>query len=663
MSLFSLSAPLRWPPAPKRPHECVASTGVSLPIAPPCVARRVMPLFPPPGCHMYDAYRNCFQYRPDAQQKIREAVQQERRHQQQVASLSPEDAAAMTVEANAAASRKAAEMEDGASCRCALDAAQLFATPADVPNPPLPLSRCELHEVLLALSPSWQSYPWRRCFDTATDGFSLSSLYRCMEVVEAKQSQVKTVAFGLFFVHCREDAALSVAQDPSPSESVSSSPVRTSCGTSPATGDSSHSFRAAQRFSSLRYGAAHGTPLHYVLCCFTPEVPCLGRHPANIYFGSTGTFVFRLNQLSCTASRGAWMTTDLEKKERQLQAEQQRQQRHSNAADSLGARSLKRSAAEPHTCAHATATAAVAASPVYGYARLVVMDDGEAGVPVPMPSRMTIEHLPCPERTVDPSVMTSSPLSPPPTNLSPLRTALVSLSNAAAVSGVSNAVDAAMPSPLRRRHRSLRALPPVRAVPQAPLLEKYMWCGHASNKRFIVCNPHFFAIGGGKNGAALYVDEALQYGTSSLWCETFNAPCLCGPRMGSTEASPTSSPASSPLCGEEGLRDGPVTTPVAARGGSARQSSGLPHVEFVINRVVWFSITEDKRDLRTMSPLAASLSSAEAHLCGCGRCSSATPSSNAPLDSMAPAATLTPSVPRASMFVHRCDLLPFAVPM
>ncbi|KAG5486747.1 hypothetical protein LSCM1_08003 [Leishmania martiniquensis] len=651
MSLFSLGASSPRPSAPKSQQERLASTGVSLQITPPCIARRVLPLFPPPGYHMYDAYRNCFQYRPDAQRTLIQAARQER-DLRDLSSLPQGDAATMTAEADAAASHEAALTADRASCRCALDAAQLFATPADVPNPPLPLSRCELHEVLLALSPSWQSYPWRRCFDTATDGFSLSSLYRCMEVVESKQSQVKTVAFGLFFVQSREDAALSIAQYASPSESISSSPLRPSGSVSPAAGDASRSFRAAQRFSSLRYGAAHSTPLHRVLGCFTPEVPCLGRHPANIYFGSTDTFVFRLDQLSCAPSRGAWMVTDVEKRQRQLQA-----------ADSLAFRALKRSAAAPPTCAPATATAAAATTPAYGYARLADFDEGEAGVPVPMPSRMTIEHFPCPQHPVDPSAMASSPLSPP-CETSPMRAALVCLSNAAAVPGVANAADVAVQSPVVRRRRPPRALPPTRTVPLAPLLEKFRWCGHASNKRFIVCNPHFFAIGGGKNGAALYVDETLQYGTSSLWCETFNAPSLFRPRISSSEASPTSSPAPPPFCGEDGLREGPhATAPAPAGGASTRQSCGLPHVEFIISRVVWFSITEDKRDMRTMSPLDASFSCAEAHLCGCGRCSSTNVGSVDTPDSVATAASFEPSLSSPSTFVHRCDLLPLAAPM
>ncbi|CAJ1986194.1 TLD [Leishmania donovani] len=588
---------------------------------------------------MYDAYRNCFQYRPDVRRKLVEAVQRER-HLRHQAALHAGDAATLS----AAVLRKEAVAMDSTSCCCALDAAQLFATPEDMPTPPLPLSRCELHEVLLALSPRWQSYPWRLCFDTASDGFSLSSLYRRMEAVDAKQSQVKTVAFGLFFVHSGEDAALSNAQAASPADSLSASSMNVSYAVSPPAAGASHSFLEAHRSSSRRYGAAHGALQHSVLGCFTPEVPCLGRHAANIYFGSPDTFVFRLDQLSCAPSRGAWMATDVEKKQRPQGAQQQEKQQHGKAA-------------EPHTCAPATSTTAAGAAPAYGYARLVLADDDIAGVPVPMPSRMTIEHSVGSKHTVDKSMVHSSPLLrpsevPPLLNLSPLRATVVLSSNAAAMSGVRGAPDIVVPSPRGRRHRLLRPVHPARVVPQAPLLEKFTWCGNTHNRKFIVCNPHFFAIGGGQSGAALYVDEALQYGTSSTWCETFSAPCLFGPRMGSADVSPVSSLMQSYISGKD-----------SPRGGPARQASGLPHVEFAISRVVWFSITEDKRNLRIMSVADASLPSAEAHRCGCGRYSCANGSHTTTLDTMSAGKSTTPSPPPASTFLHRCDLLPFAAPI
>lgn len=601
---------------------------------------------------MYDAYRNCFQYRPDVQRKLVEAVQRESRLRH-LAALHTGDAATLRAEVSAAVLRKEGVAMDNTSCCCALDAAQLFATPEDMPTPPLPLSRCELHEVLLALSPRWQSYPWRLCFDTASDGFSLSNLYRRMEAVDAKKSQVKTVAFGLFFVHSREDAELSSTQVASPTHSLSASSMSASYAVSPSTAGASHSFREAHRASSRRYGPAHSALQHSVLGCFTPEVPCLGRHSANIYFGSPDTFVFRLDQLSCAPSRGAWMATDVAKGQKPQEAQQQ----HDKAAASLDTDSRKRSAADPYTCAPTTSTTAVGAVPAYSYAQLTVADDDMAGVPVPMPSRMTIEHSVGSKHTIDKSMVHSLPLLPPSEvpphlNASPRRPTAVLSSNAAATFSVRGAPDMVVPSPRGRRHRLLRPVQPARVVPQAPLLEKFTWCGNTHNRKFIVCNPHFFAIGGGQSGAALYVDEALQYGTSSTWCETFSAPCLFGPRMGSPDASPLSLWMQSHISG----RDSP-------RGGPARQTSGLPHVEFAISRVVWFSVTEDKRNLRMMSVADASLPSAEAHRCGCGRYSCAGGSSTTTLDPMSTGKSTAPSPPPASTFVHRCDLLPFAAPM
>ncbi|CAG9568891.1 conserved hypothetical protein [Leishmania major strain Friedlin] len=593
---------------------------------------------------MYDAYRNCFQYRPDVQRKLVKAVQRER-HLRHLAAPHAGDAATSSAEVSAAVLRKEVMEMDSTCCCCALDAAHLFATPEDMPTPPLPLSRCELHEVLLALSPRWQSYPWRLCFDTASDGFSLSSLYRCMEAVDAKQSQVKTVAFGLFFVHSREDAALTNAQTASPVDSLSASSTSPSYALWPPTAGAPHSFCEAHHSSSRRYGAAHGALQHSVLGCFTPEVPCLGRHAANIYFGSTDTFVFRLDQLSCAPSRGAWMATDVEKKQSSQRAQQQEQQQQHGKA------------AEPHTCAPATSTRAVGAAPAYGYAKLALADDDIAGVPVPMPSRVTIEHAGDSKHAVDKSMVHSSPLLPPSEvppllNPSPLRAAVVSSSNAAAMSSVHGAPDIVVPSPRGRWHRLLRPVQPARVVPHAPLLEKFTWCGNMHNRKFIVCNPHFFAIGGGQSGAALYVDEALQYGTSSTWCETFNAPCLFGPRMGSADVSSVPSLVQSYMSGND-----------SPSGGPARPTSGLPHVEFAISRVVWFSVTEDKRTLRMMSAADASLPSAEAHRCGCGRFSCASASHTTTLDPMSTEKSTAPSPPPASTFLHQCDLLPFAAPM
>ncbi|KAK7201440.1 hypothetical protein NESM_000206800 [Novymonas esmeraldas] len=558
--------------APPRPSVHDAYAGLA--IKPPCIARRVLPVFPPPGYHMYDAYRNCFQYRPGAYRRLLEAAAREEHARLHGLPFAGGGAAA----AAAAAPRTC--------CRCALDAAQLFASSGDVPRPPLPLSRCELHEVLLSLPPRWQVYPWRLCFDTAVDGVSLASLYRRLAVVEAQQSQVRTVALGIFFVHDRDDAGTVTA----------ATSTNTSCGASPLSACSSaaHSYRmAARQPSARRYGAAAATRSHSVIGCFTPEVPSLHQRLANIYYGSTDTTVFRLDQLQPDSARGAWMASDME-------------QRGSSQRGS--------------TAATTAAAAAAAAVQSFGYATFATADDvAAAAAPVPLPSRVTIEHPTCPRRRADePAKRPPSLFTTAGANNGSSRSRSTTATAVATPSTVR--VPAALSSPtsaLARRRRPL-------VVPEAPLLERFTWCGRADNRRFIVCNPQFVAIGGGKSGAALYVDEALQYGTSSRWCETFNAPCLVGPRVAATADSPSSTATSpSSTATSPSSRGGGDGGGVGGGGGGGRggrsSADNLSHREFAISRVVWFSIVEDKRTLRTMTnpdPLA----SETPHNCGCGRC-------------------------------------------
>ncbi|KAG5511220.1 hypothetical protein JKF63_07162 [Porcisia hertigi] len=612
-------------PASTRVQGRVLFTGVSSSITPPCIARRVLPCFPAPGCHMYDAYNNCFLYRPDVRQMLSATAQQEQDLRQRAA-LRTGDAAAVSAGVNAAGSGSEAGMQDWTSCCCALDATQLFATPRDIPNPPLPLSRCELHEVHLALSPRWQGYPWRLCFDTATDGFSLASFYRHMEDVEARQSQVKTVAFGLFFVDARDDTLLCSEPNGIQGDSASVSSGIDSSVASPLSSRGLHAFHMVHHASLQRYGGARSTLPHSVIGCFTPEVPCLIRHAANIYFGSPDTFVFRLSQLNCALSRGVWMAADVEGR---------RQQGEEMAA--AGIASVSGSAAEGHTRSHGTAGTIAASLSGHGYKSLGIRDEGDVGAPVPMPTHMTKENPFYANPTVNAVVVNSSlELTAPLTsNHAPLR-------SVCSVPGRSPLL-----SPTSRRRR------PLFVVPQEPLLQKYVWCGRAQNKRFVVCNSHFFAIGGGTNGPALYVDETLQYGTSSRWCETFNAPSLFEPHTLKTATRPASPLRKSPIFGESPFQDSLAPTRVDA----PALVGGLPHTEFAISRVVWFSITEDKRELRTMNADSDPLPSAVTHRCGCGRWGRACDSYAAPHDSMAS------TQPPSSTVMHRCNLIPFAAPM
>lgn len=76
----------------------------------------------------------------------------------------------------------------------------------------------------------------------------------------------------------------------------------------------------------------------------------------------------------------------------------------------------------------------------------------------------------------------------------------------------------------------------------------YPWNG-SDNEEFMLSSSHFLGVGGGKEGAAIFLDEDLQYGTSSMHCATFDCPSLFG-----------------------------------------RPRSGLHHSEFLVVRMVWFAL-------------------------------------------------------------------------
>ncbi|KAH9586711.1 TLDc domain [Trypanosoma melophagium] len=127
-------------------------------------------------------------------------------------------------------------------CTCCLDTDALF--PYGPPSPPLPLSRCEIHELLLALPRRLQYSPWQVCYDTEHDGFSLQNFYRVMQKVHADGAS----GIGVFLV-------MNAVSDSKPS-------------------------------SPLQFGNGAN-----VIGCFTPEVPCL-EHSQHAFFGSEETFVF-----------------------------------------------------------------------------------------------------------------------------------------------------------------------------------------------------------------------------------------------------------------------------------------------------------------------------------------------------------------------------------
>lgn len=118
----------------------------------------------------------------------------------------------------------------------------------------------------------------------------------------------------------------------------------------------------------------------------------------------------------------------------------------------------------------------------------------------------------------------------------------------------------------------------------------HKWSG--KNEEFLICSPHFLGIGGGEEGAALYIDEEIQFGTSTASCPTFG-PCVAvnalavekamqrvGGDTTQRDRSP-SSPSHSPL------------TPYApALFGT--KIGALNQSEFFIVRMQWFAIDDTR---------------------------------------------------------------------
>ncbi|RHW71301.1 hypothetical protein DPX39_070066300 [Trypanosoma brucei equiperdum] len=276
-------------------------------------------------------------------------------------------------------------------CSCCLDLDALF--PNRRPSPPLPLTRCEYHELLMALPPHLHHSPWDTCFDTEQDGFSLQNFYRTMKEINDDGDG----GIGIFVVTKRAPECGEPTQRHSDVECESG------------IGNEARSCEANQ----------------VVLGCFTPQVPCLGRSQ-HAFFGTGETFVFTYADMNDVDAR-----------------------RSRNIRDELS------SAVNFPGCE----------------------EDSEAG---------------------------------------------------------SDAV-----------HKHTRARKPT----VNSMLSTYTWVGKESNKRFVVCARDFFGIGRGRDGAAIYIDENILFGTSSMHCATFDSPPLCG-----------------------------------------WTQSPLPHSEFTVMRMLWFRV-------------------------------------------------------------------------
>jgi len=88
----------------------------------------------------------------------------------------------------------------------------------------------------------------------------------------------------------------------------------------------------------------------------------------------------------------------------------------------------------------------------------------------------------------------------------------------------------------------------------------YRWAGK-SNEEYVISSAHYLGIGGGNDGAAIYLDEEMQFGHTSTHCPTFDSPALVG--------------------GPEQALSGRL----------------LHHREFTAVRSIWFNITDRGIDL------------------------------------------------------------------
>ncbi|RNF10807.1 hypothetical protein TraAM80_01349 [Trypanosoma rangeli] len=306
-------------------------------------------------------------------------------------------------------------------CSCSLNTVALF--PEGPPSPPLPLSRCELHELLLALPQSLHHSPWRVCYDTEHDGFSLQHFYRTMKQVRDEGEH----GIGIFVV----SDGVPNATLPTALEGTPSGPKNQSGVSAP--------------------------PNVVVLGCFTPEVPCL-EHSQHAFFGTQDTFVFTYADVNRYAP------------------EQMRGGRQ-NAVGMMPTQ----------------------ASPRAGQIAL---------------NRKTAMH-----------VSTSSVQLP------------------------------AFSDPA--------VLPCILSV--------YPWTLEEGNNEFMVCSNNFFGIGGGSDGAAIFVDASLSHGTSSVYCSTFASPPLGG-----------------------------------------RLRATLRHSEFTVLRMIWFKV-KDRKEIFTC------MNFPKCEPCNCGR--------------------------------------------
>lgn len=192
------------------------------------------------------------------------------------------------------------------SCHCTINVGALV---GDVPGGPLPLSRCQLHELQSALPQRFQTAPWECVFDTAVDGFSLTHFYRNLESREDAGICVLTVA-------PRTDPPVLQAEIPSSSSDREARRKNLLDGSPPSMGRSRVSVAtSAAATSEPSSSGLDGHHVHRtargVIGCFTAELPNL-RHNPHHFYGSRETFVYNISSHNGGVHTHHWSTGENE---------------------------------------------------------------------------------------------------------------------------------------------------------------------------------------------------------------------------------------------------------------------------------------------------------------------------------------------------------------
>lgn len=188
---------------------------------------------------------------------------------------------------------------DHSSCHCSLNVSALIGTATDAAVP-IPLSRCQLHELQSSLPQRYQTTVWESIFDTALDGFSLSHFYR--HVAEYPNS----AGLCILVVAPRDEQS----RTPTPPPGGPTSPV-VHCASSPTSPNAGSSFCTPHHQVTGLDGTQQRHARKSVIGCFTSEIPNL-RHNPHQFYGSRETFVFHTSQEHGGVISYPWNGTDNE---------------------------------------------------------------------------------------------------------------------------------------------------------------------------------------------------------------------------------------------------------------------------------------------------------------------------------------------------------------